>query len=241
MDGKEAGMVTPAKYAVMNTRSESSDSLDFFPTPPWATRALCEHVIQKWVFDEDEYSAVWEPACGMGDMARTLGEYYLEVFATDIHNYGWDGQDGVFDFLKYKPDISGLTWVVTNPPFRLGEAFVHQALGYGLNVAMFQRTTFLETKGRYERLFKETPPSIIAQFSERVPIVKGRVDPNASSATAYCWMVWARDMPPDDGTTFQWIPPCRKELEKEDDYVCSEGSSGQQQPGHTGGNTAPTG
>ena len=32
-------------HAVMNQRREARDSLDDFPTPPWATRALCEHVI----------------------------------------------------------------------------------------------------------------------------------------------------------------------------------------------------
>lgn len=31
--------------AVMARRVEPADSLDFFPTPPWATRAFCEHVM----------------------------------------------------------------------------------------------------------------------------------------------------------------------------------------------------
>ena len=30
--------------AVMQQRSEPHDSLDDFPTPPWATRALCQHL-----------------------------------------------------------------------------------------------------------------------------------------------------------------------------------------------------
>ena len=29
--------------SVMQQRSEPQDSLDDFPTPPWATRALCEY------------------------------------------------------------------------------------------------------------------------------------------------------------------------------------------------------
>jgi hypothetical protein len=32
-------------YAVMAQRIEAQDSLDDFPTPPWATRALIEHVL----------------------------------------------------------------------------------------------------------------------------------------------------------------------------------------------------
>lgn len=32
-------------HAVMAQRYEAADSPDDFPTPPWATRALIEHVI----------------------------------------------------------------------------------------------------------------------------------------------------------------------------------------------------
>ena len=35
-------------HAVMAQRTEPSDSQDFFPTPPWATRALMEHVLSKF-------------------------------------------------------------------------------------------------------------------------------------------------------------------------------------------------
>jgi hypothetical protein len=34
-------------------------------------------------------------------------------------------------------------------------------------------------------LFRDPPPSIIAQFVERMPIVKGRSDRDASTATSY--------------------------------------------------------
>ncbi len=47
-----------------------------------------------------------------------------------------------------------------------------------------------ESVGRYERLFKPNPPKIIAQFSERVPIVKGRLSATASTATSYAWFIW---------------------------------------------------
>jgi hypothetical protein len=33
-------------HAVMAQRFEALDSLDDFPTPPWATRALCEKLIR---------------------------------------------------------------------------------------------------------------------------------------------------------------------------------------------------
>ena len=76
----------------------------------------------------------------------------------------------------------------------------------------------MENIGRYKRLFSKNPPKTIAQFSERVPLVKGRVDKKASTATAYAWFVWsAFDL--QKPTKFVWIPPCRKELEKDSDYA----------------------
>ena len=58
---------------------------------------------------------------------------------------------------------------------------------------MLTRTVFIESVGRYERLFKVNPPSRFAQFTERVPMVKGRVDKKASTATGYAWLVWEKD------------------------------------------------
>ena len=195
--------------AVMNQRVEPADSLDDFPSPPWATRALCEHVITP-------RGNVWEPTCNRGYMARPLSEYFDDVYCTDVHDYGYEQMDRVEDFLHplHVPDVD---WVVSNPPFRLGEEFIHQALRVAnVGVAMFQRTTFLETKGRYERLFKHNPPAYIWQFSERVPLLKGRVEKNASTATAYCWMIWYPGI--HRRSHFRWIPPCRKDLEKQGDY-----------------------
>jgi hypothetical protein len=83
-------------------------------------------------------------------------------------------------------------------------------------VAMLTRTVFIESVGRYDRLFRVNPPSHCAQFAERVPMVKGRLDRRASTATGYCWLVWDKE---NSGTTqLVWIPPCRKALERDDDY-----------------------
>lgn len=205
-------MAQNTSTAVMQQRLEPHDSLDFFPTPPWATRALCGEVLWPALKTNLRELDVWEPACGAGDMARPLAEYFLTVRATDIHDYGYGERH---DFLMpYHP--SPLPhWIITNPPFRLGEQFVRRALGLALNgVAVLVRTAFLESRERYQ-LFSEKPPAIVAQFVERVPMVKGRLDAKASSATAYCWIVW---MTGQHDTRMRWIPPCRKLLERKEDY-----------------------
>jgi hypothetical protein len=52
-------------------------------------------------------------------------------------------------------------------------------------------SVWLEGAERYHKLFADRPPTIVAQFCERVPMVKGRWDPDASTATSYAWFVWS--------------------------------------------------
>ena len=202
-------------HAVMAQRVEASDSLDDFPTPPWATRALIEHVIQ--AEDEADALTVLEPACGRGYMSQALDEYFGTVASSDILDYGFAR---MADFLKPLHAAGSFDWVITNPPFRRAEDFIERARPIArLGVAMLVRTVFLESVGRYERLFSVFPPAVVAQFSERVPMVKGRVDRKASTATGYAWIVWMQAQ--SDGPRLSWIPPCRKVLERDSDYCDS--------------------
>lgn len=205
--------------AVMNRRIEPDDSLDDFPTQPWATRALLEHVLINRLGQRINEQTAWEPACNRGHMVRPLRERFYHVFASDVHDYG---DHRVADFLW--PDsggreiaLSGVDWIITNPPFRLAEAFIERARGIARRgVAIIARTSFLEGVGRYENLFSRHRPTIVAQFTERVPMVKGHLTATGSTATSYCWMVWTR--PPMSTTELMWIPPCRRKLERHGDY-----------------------
>lgn len=197
--------------AVMARRFENAQSLDDFPTPPWATRALIEHILNNDPSLKGQTCV--EPACGRGYMAAALKEYFGQVHSSDIHNYGYGF---VSDFLLSDPDIK-YDWLITNPPFNLAESFIRKGLSkVEVGLAVLVRTMFIEGVGRHTRLFSEKPPSIVAQFSERVPIVKGRLDANASSATGYAWLVWKKAS--IDQTRLMWVPPCRKMLEKVTDY-----------------------
>lgn len=205
--------------AVMQHRSEPHDSLDDFPTQPWATRALCEHVLSDFILTG---KLAWDPACNRGHMTDPLGEYFTAVFASDIHDYGLENAFQHDFLMPYTPRMLkiptwGVDWIITNPPFRLAEQFIRHACGMAREgVAMIVRTSFLEGVGRYENLFSKNPPSVVAQFSERVPMVKGRLTATGSTATSYCWLVWIGGM---EGTKLMWIPPCRKKLERKEDYA----------------------
>ena len=204
-------------HAVMAQRSEARDSLDDFPTPPWATRALIEY----GPYPISSGGSVREPCAGRGYMARTLAEHFDSVEASDIHDYGVGLP--VRDYLAGPPP-EPVDWTITNPPFRLAERMVHRALATSRKgVAIFERTSFIETIGRWRNLYSKTPPSVVMQFTERVPIHKGRLVRKGSTATAYCWLVWVlegkRLSPWNPITQLAWIPPCRKRMERDGDYT----------------------
>jgi hypothetical protein len=199
-------------HAVMSQRVEAPDSPDDFPTPPWATRALIEHVLD----DKDALSAMIciEPACGAGHMSKVLHEYFGEVRSSDAYSYGYGS---VRNFLMHPYATNASDWVITNPPFRLAEEFVLRALNVArIGVAIIARTVFLESVGRYEAIFTKYPPTKFAQFCERVPMVRGRLEKTATTATGYAWFVWekGRRSPPQ----LLWIAPCRRGLERDGDY-----------------------
>lgn len=226
--------------AVMAQRIEAPDALDFFPTPPWATRALCEVVLrlepgpfgyEGWDHEGGRLQArsVWEPACGEGHMAEVLAEYFGWVHPSDVHDYGKGYPVGSFlgegaDVAQWPRGAEQIPvgdrpdWIITNPPFNKAAEFVTRAISEAnVGVALLLRTQWLEGGERYRDVFSYRPPSLIAQFVERVPMVKGRWDPDGSTATSYMWFVWTLPIARDN-TRFMWIPPGqRTALEHPDD------------------------
>lgn len=203
--------------AVMQRRSEPHDSLDDFPTPPWATRALCERLpVWNWPHRTADLTCR-EPAANRGHMVRPLREYFCTVEASDVHDYG--AGFPVQDYL-FGPDPAPTDWTITNPPFRLAEHFIERALRTSrVGAAVIVRTAFLEGVGRHQRLFGPTPPAAVLQFTERVVMHRGKLAPGGSTATAYCWIVWStRTLPQAGRTEIHWIAPCRRNLEREGDY-----------------------
>ena len=202
----------PKGLAFVN-RNSSTDrgkraegDFDFYPTPPWATRALFESGFQLLPNE-----VVWEPACGMGHMEDTIKEYHprQNVVGTDLIH----GQD------FFKTDIEA-DWIITNPPFDIINDFTVHALETAKRgVAMFVRYPFLETQKRYEKIFSKYHPTSIYQFYERVKLNKDFVSRKGPSAVVYVWVVW--DNLHQGPCTFQYVTHTQAELEKDSDYVCN--------------------
>jgi hypothetical protein len=215
--------------SVMQQRAEPHDSLDDFPTPPWATRAICEF-LRAQGFDLAA-SVVREPCANRGHMVRPLLEEFAIVVASDIFDYGAHFE--VRDYLFGPDEVEDPTdWTFINPPFRLAQEFIERALRLSrIGVVVIARSAFAEGQERAASMFVLNPPSFELQFSERVVMLKGRlirsgaVDPfaetpgkKASTATSYSAFIWLkRDAAPAD-TRKRWIAPCRLRLERPGDY-----------------------
>lgn len=225
--------------AVMAQRTEPPDSLDFFCTPPWATRAFCEHVLGMSPgcglarFPGRALSlaarTVWDPAAGEDHMALPLGEYFHAVHRSDVHDYGCgydigsfvgEGLDRVECPFRGSNGFGGPDWIAFNPPFNLGIEFVRRALEEATcGVAVLQRSVWMEGEERYA-LFQEHPPALVAVYSERVPMHRGKWVVNGSTATSYAWFVWFVADEDPRPTELMLIPPgCRKALTRRDDQL----------------------
>ena len=223
MAGKRAKPKAPAPW----------QALEFFPTPPWATRALMAHVLAP--FPDPDAMSCWEPCAGLGHMADVLREHFDTVRASDVFAYpvesgGDSGRFEIdrFDFLDEQAVLRApeVDWIITNPPFSqaskmLGHALVKARIG----VAFLLRIQWLEGETRYRDVFSDRGPAVVAPFVERVPMCEGGWDPDGSTATLYAWFVWLRE--PDawrrsDATEWLFgspeelvvrlIPPCRAAL-----------------------------
>ncbi|HYE47294.1 MAG TPA: hypothetical protein VEA44_16135 [Caulobacter sp.] len=224
---EQPALLPSGHTAVMAQRQPTqTDSLDYFPTPPWAARAGAELIAQ---LDPEGLGVCWEPAFGGGHMAHGLADYFGQVLVSDIHDHDSQGVN-LLDFLS--PDADGfgggsVDWIITNPPFIHGEAFIRAGWKRARRgVAMLLRLAFIETIGRYRLHVEDCPLTLLAPFSERVPMVKGRWDPDASSATAYAWFIYAKGAA--GPTRLQLVPPgSAARLARPDDLVRFAGAAPQ--------------
>lgn len=156
-----------------NRRKDSAES-DFYPTPPDVTRALLPFLPRR--------VRVWEPACGNGAMAAVLADAGHEVIATDLYDRGF-GTSGR-DFLTAEPPTE-YDWIITNPPFRLADAFVRRAVSFQKPVALLLKSQFWHAEKR-RNLFYLHPPIYVLPLTWRPSFTGG------TAPTMEClWTIWS--------------------------------------------------
>jgi hypothetical protein len=180
-----------------NHTDKERESQDYYATDPIAIDKL------EAVYNIPAY--VWECACGQGHLSLRLHDYGHGVFSTDIVNIGLGK---VADFLQQKemPAVfhKDLTQnnvcILTNPPYKYATEFVEHAmeiLPNGAPAIMLLKTTALEGKGRWERLYSKGYLKAVYQFKERLLCAKNGdfegMKAGGGSDVSYAWFIFAND------------------------------------------------
>lgn len=201
---------------VMNSRHHPSDSLDYFPTPPWATRAVLHELIiptfsMKW-FQLSDLIAL-DPCAGGGHMAAPLREVFEQVEISDVFDWGINPpiRDFTFETIdtlaadgRARPD-----WIFCNPPFKIAQVFLDRALAIAsMGCAFFVRTGWLSGQERYDLVYGPNPPTFVVHFAERVSLIEKAWDPECRGATDYVWLIWIAGMAPQPPV---WLRPGMEE------------------------------
>ena len=153
---------------------------DWYVEPVFAVGALFECVRFE--------GTIHDPACGgstIPKIARTRG---MAVTASDLVERGF-GESGI-DFLS---DTTPRANLVSSPPYKLAELFVHHALAVAEHkVAMSVRTSFAHGQARYRSLFAPHPPALILSILSRCPSMPpgGCGIPARGGTTDHVWLLW---------------------------------------------------
>ncbi|MDR3464181.1 MAG: hypothetical protein P4L76_17905 [Beijerinckiaceae bacterium] len=180
------------------------DALDWYVEPSEASDAL--FAVERFI------GAIWDPACGNGNIVESALKWNYQAFGTDVRmrlNVHWFVTEA--DFLDWWK-VPLAPNVVVNPPFfraKGAEAFIRKALALATGkVAAFVDIRFLAGADRADGLFAEHPPSRAWILAPRVScppgdyLLAGGKAGNGSSD--WCWLVWDRTAPPGP-TVLNWL------------------------------------
>lgn len=198
-------------YNSYDKNHKERDKLDYYATPPAETLNILNTLNFQFAG-----TTILEPSCGGGHMVKGIVDYLADrgqsakIIATDIHEHTpfFDfekstGED--YDFLGDNYPIESADWIIMNPPYATIEPFVIRALDIAdKGIIMLARLQFLEGSGRYETILKDTPPTDVYVYVDRIQCWKGGVKPDGSSAQAYAWFIWDK-LDTTGETKVHWI------------------------------------
>ncbi len=161
---------------------------DFYPTPPWMTRALMNRLPNL------KSMMVFEPCCGDGAIVRELTT--ANVIMNDIVERGGLIPDFLLDatkrdswnaFKRFNP----FDLVITNPPFEYAMAIAQHGLEFAeRGLILLLRLSWLEpTEERGPWLAEHPPERLIV-----MPRHDFRGNGSTDSVTS-AWMIWSKGQP----------------------------------------------
>jgi hypothetical protein len=190
-------------YNAYKKNNKEREEDDYYATPP----AEVYNILETLNLDFSNVNDILEPCIGGGHMLNAIIKYCYENDYRKINFIGTDFKDRGYqcgipssdikyglDFLSDDYPIDSADVIIMNPPYATLEPFLIRALEIAKRyLIVLCRTQVIEGESRYEKIYKENPPTYIYQYVDRIQCWKGGVVPKGSSAQAYCWLVWDKN------------------------------------------------
>lgn len=213
-DSKAGAFTLPAEPSNAPARKTKKahifkrDPLEWYVEPEDCTAALL--TVERFV------GSVLDPACGQGNIVRTLRDKHVEAFGSDIKRRVPEDTEwflGEVDFLTLPPSCVQQSNIITNPPFFRGvgtEAFIRASLKAASHkVAVYTDLKFLAGAKRAGGLYAEHTPHRVWLLTPRPSCPPGEyllAGNKAGGGTAdWVWIVWDLAAPPVSHPTFGWL------------------------------------
>lgn len=201
-----------ATMGASNHTNEEREKNEFYSTDP----LFINHLLEKESWLKNSELKVLEPSAGNG----TLVDRFYELTGNKMDAYDLISQrDDIIEQDYFNRDFSNQYDVIlTNPPYLkdttktttgLAE-FILKALKEIKNdgwVIMFLKTLHLESKVRYEKIFKNHPPTKLYIYADRISCYKGGDFSKPQGAISYSIFMWHKDENGefDKNTKLDWI------------------------------------
>lgn len=184
------------KAHLMTGYSPNRIENDVYNTPVSDIRLLLE----REPFFSD---TIWEPACSIGNISKTVEEFYPKrtVISSDLRYnddiYGLKGIDFlkqekfISEFLPYPKNININIDIISNPPYSHTIEFIKQAKKIATHkIAFLLKLNALGGIKRYKEVWsdKEFPLKAVYVFCKRLDF--GLL---SSPTLEYCFCVWSKD------------------------------------------------
>lgn len=196
-----------------NHTSEEREKNDFYSTDP----LFINHLLEKEPWLKNPNLKILEPSAGNG----VLVDRFYELTGNKMDAYDIiSRREDIIEQDYFTKDFSNQYDVIlTNPPYlkdtmtaaRGLSEYIIKALRevkYGGSVIMFLKTLHLESKVRYEKIFKNYPPSKLYIYSSRISCYKNNDTSKTQGAISYSIFMWCnkkKDETFDKDTKLDWI------------------------------------
>lgn len=195
-----------------NHTEEEREKNEFYSTDPLFINHLIER--EPWLKNPD--LKILEPSAGNG----ILVDRFYELTGNKMDAYDLISRRGdIIEQDYFTKDFSNQYDVIlTNPPYLKDTAktttgladYIVKALKEirdGGAVIMFLKTLHLESKVRYEKIFKDYPPTKLYIYSNRISCYKNSDTSKPQGAISYSIFIWKKikGMEFEGPTTLDWI------------------------------------